>query len=377
MATLANILGADALEQFEAQAEIRHGLPAAAYTSGAVQRLENERLFPESWVFVGLAHEMPNPGDVVPVTVAGQPILLVRGHGGEITAFHNVCRHRGTTLVAEACHVDQVLTCPYHAWAYGLDGRLRATPHFDGYGSHTPSAFDPTNFGLVSVRSFQWHDWLFVNLDGKAMPFEQYVTPLEQRLRDIEFDKVTPLATLDFGTVNANWKLLMENFMEPYHVAFVHPKTAQGQPLRDHYTVVDGACLGCAVDVVTDEEGVGTAARASEALDMSARYLTLFPNFVLGVYVPDQLGVHLNTPLDAGQTHQRRVIYHVGRDTPSADSVESLSELWRNVHLEDHAIVERLQEGRASDVMESGGLLSPHWEDGVRRFQELVLEAIR
>ena len=110
---------------------------------------------------------------------------------------------------------------------------------------------------------------------------------------------------------------------------------------------------------------------------MSARYLTLFPNFVLGIYVPDQLGVHINTPVDAGRTRQRRVIYHIGREEPSADVVESLSELWHSVHLEDHAIVERLQQGRASDVMQAGGLLSPHWEDGVRRFQELVLEALR
>ena len=334
-------------------------------------------LFRKSWVFVGFAHAMRNPGDVVPVTVAGQPLVLVRGRDGEIRAFHNVCRHRGTTLVSEACHVDRLLTCPYHAWAYDLEGRLRSTPHFDGYGNHTPADFEPTSFGLVSVSSFQWHDWLFVNLDGKAMPFEQYVTPLERRMQDIEFDKVTPLATLDFGTVNANWKSLMENFMEPYHVAFVHPKTAGGQPLKNHYTVVDGLCIGCAVDVAADEEAEpSTAVLASEALDMSARYLTLFPNFVLGIYVPDQLGVHINTPVDAGHTHQRRVIYHMGQEAPSADIVESLSELWHSVHLEDHEIVERLQQGRASEVVEAGGLLSPHWEGGIRRFQELVLEAL-
>ena len=111
-------------------------------------------------------------------------------------------------------------------------------------------------------------------------------------------------------------------------------------------------------------------------LDVSSRYLTLFPNFVLGWYEPDQLGIHLNVPLGPGRTAQRRMIYHTDAAALSAAAVEEVKELWRKVHHEDHAICERLQRGRSSPVADEGGVLSPHWEDNVRAFQELVAGAV-
>ena len=109
---------------------------------------------------------------------------------------------------------------------------------------------------------------------------------------------------------------------------------------------------------------------------MSSRYLTLFPNFVLGRYFPDQIGVHLNVSTGIDRTWQRRVIYTTEGESLGSGQVEALSDLWYKVHKEDHEICERLQVGRGSDVAALGGWLSPHWEDSVRRFQELVVEAV-
>jgi choline monooxygenase len=103
----------------------------------------------------------------------------------------------------------------------------------------------------------------------------------------------------------------------------------------------------------------------------------LFPNFVFGRYLPDEIGVHLDVPVAVDRTHQRRVIYHTGEGDMAPETVEKLASLWHKVHKEDHAICERLQEGRASDLAAQGGWLSPHWEDSVRRFQELVVEALQ
>ena len=112
----------------------------------------------------------------------------------------------------------------------------------------------------------------------------------------------------------------------------------------------------------------------SSTLAVTSRYLTLFPNFVMDTYAPDQVGVHLNIPVSVDETRQYRVIY-VHKDSSISDSeIEQLTTLWYNVHKEDHAICERLQLGRKSDVAMSGGYLSPHWEVSVRRFQELVVE---
>lgn len=371
--SLQDLLGAQALAAFDNPGPIATGLPSTAYTSEDFFALENAKLFHDSWVFVGFAHELAKPGDVTPVSVAGRPLLLVRNHAGEVNAFHNVCRHRCLKLVDAPCNVGHVLRCPYHSWTYSLDGELKLTPYFGGREPRQAAeGFDRKSRGLVAVRVAVWRDWIFINLCGTAPDFDDFVAPLARRLEDIDFDRVEHLVTIDLGEVRANWKLLMENFIEPYHVQFVHSTTTE-QPLGDHYTINEAGCLGSAIDIsrAPDEP------TRDDTLSVSSRYLTLFPNFVLGRYFPDQIGVHLNTPVAVDRTIQRRAIYATGADRVSAAKTEKLAKLWYDVHKEDHAICERLQAGRASDVAMDGGVLSPIWENSVRSFQSLVLDALR
>ena len=219
------------------------------------------------------------------------------------------------------------------------------------------------------MRVATWHDWVFVNLNGTAPPIEDFVAPLQRHLGGLDLSRMKHVVTIDLGEIAANWKLLMENFIEPYHVPFVHATTTE-QPLTDHYTVNEPGCLGCAVDVS------GTAKR-DDTLSADSRYLTLFPNFVLGLYLPDQVGVHLDVPLAPGRTSQRRAVYSLQAETVSDEHADELARLWRDVHVEDQVICERLQEGRASAVADGGGVLSPLWEDAVRSFQELVASRLR
>ena len=379
-ASLQSILGAGTLAAFESPAPVARGLPGTAYTSEAFFALENERIFSASWVFAGFAHEMSHAGDVMPVTVAGRPVLLVRDAGHRIRAFHNVCRHRCLKLVDAPGNVGRAIRCPYHSWTYGFDGALHVAPYFGGRDPRaTPAGFDLAEHGLAPVRSAAWHDWIFVDLSGGAPPFGEFVAPLQRRLDGLDLAGLHHLATLDFGEVAANWKLLMENFIEPYHVQFVHSTTTE-QPLADHYTIIEPGiiepgvngpgCLGCGVDVA------GAATR-DDTLSADSRFLTLFPNFVLGLYLPDEVGVHLDVPLAPDRTLQRRAIYGLGPEPASAERAERLARLWRDVHREDHAICERLQRGRASEAAADGGVLSPVWEDSVRRFQELVVNRLR
>jgi choline monooxygenase len=217
-----------------------------------------------------------------------------------------------------------------------------------------------------------WHDWIFVNLSPQPMPFADFLAPIKRQLGANDVTDYIPLVTIDLGEVPCNWKLLMENFIEPYHVQFVHKSTTE-QPLEDHYTVVDEHCLGSAVELSADQ-----VANAREGtLGVTSHYLTLFPNFVMGTYQPDQMGVHLNVPLGAGLTQQHRVIYS-HRDAGYSDvKIQQLADLWRSVHREDHAMCIRLQEGRRSPLAAMGGSLSPYWENSVRKFQERVADAIR
>jgi len=347
--------------------QVEQGLPSSAYTSESYFHSECNSLFLNNWVFVGFAHELRESGDAIPITVAGQPIVLIRNAQREIAAFHNVCSHRCLKLVNEPMNVGSMICCPYHSWTYNLDGKLCATPFFGGK-EHVPEGFDMSEHNLRSINIFVWHDWIFVNLSNDAEAFEDYAKPLINNFEDIDFNKVKPLATLNFGKISTNWKFLMENFIEPYHVQFVH-RTTTSQPLEDHYTIVDGVCVGSAIDL--DEEN-----KVEGSLSVSSRYLTLFPNFIIGRYFPDQIGVHLNIPVDSEHTIQKRVIYSTEDKIATPEEIDAMKKLWWEVHKEDHAICERMQLGRASPVSNDGGMLSPYWEDSVRAFQKMVVDSV-
>lgn len=352
------------LHSFFEETAPRRGLPPEAYTQENFWCAERHTVFARNWVCIGFAHELRNVGDAVPVTIGGHPLVMVLNQSGEIGVFHNVCRHRCLMLVDQPKNVGKLIRCPYHAWAYDLDGHLRAAPHFGGINTQEPDGFVRAEHGLVPVRAQVWHDWVFVNIDGSAEPFDDYAASMIARLEGIDWDKVDCIGQLDFGEIACNWKLIMENFIEPYHVQFVHALTTD-QPLEEHYTIVDGNCLGSAVDL---EEETGTAG----SLAVSSRYLTLYPNFILGRYFPDQMGVYLNVPTGPGTIMQKRALYTTEGQTLSDDEVAGLKKLWWDVHKEDHEMTERLQLGRSSVIANDGGVLSPAWEDSVRAFQEKI-----
>jgi len=347
--------------------KIQKGLSSKAYTDQNFWKTESSTIFQNNWVFVGFAHELKKSGDVLPITVAEEPIVLIKDKNENIKAFHNVCSHRCLKLIDKPKNVGKIISCPYHAWAYDLNGNLLASPHFGGTNKHKPSGFFSKKNGLKSIRIKIWHDWIFINLDKKAIPFNKYASSLIQKLNKIKLNKIYPVATLEFGEINTNWKFLIENFIEPYHVQFVHKKTTS-QPLKDHYPIVDGICYGCGVDLKEEKTSSGNLA-------VSSRYLSLFPNFIIGTYFPGQIGVHLNNPLGPNITTQKRVIYTTEGHKLNKAEIRKQRNLWWKVHKEDHEICERLQLGRSSPISIKGGLLSPHWEKSVRAFQKIVFKS--
>ena len=125
---MSQVLNASLLKEFDQDCVPRRGLPGAAYVSQSFMELENTHLFSKSWVFVGFAHQLSNSGDVLPVSVGGQPIFILRNAENKITAFHNVCRHRNLQLVDKPTNCGRLLRCPYHSWSYDLNGKLKNAP---------------------------------------------------------------------------------------------------------------------------------------------------------------------------------------------------------------------------------------------------------
>jgi choline monooxygenase len=347
---------------------IHNGLSSSAYTDNDFWIKEGSTIFSDNWVFVGFKHELKSVGDVFPIKVADQPIFLVKNSNEEINAFHNVCSHRCIILVDQPKNVKKIISCPYHAWAYDLNGKLLASPHFGGTDNHKPKKFIPSDHGLKAIRIKVWYDWIFININNNAPIFEEYAAPLIKQLEGVDLENIKRVATLDFGEIQTNWKFLIENFIEPYHVQFVHKKTTS-QPLSDHYTIVDGTCYGSGVDLEEEDS-------SSDNLAVTSKYLSLFPNFIIGTYFPGQLGVYLNSPICTNRTKQKRIIYTTKNNELTKNQIEKQKKLWWAVHKEDHEICERLQEGRSSPIALQGGLLSPHWENSVRAFQKIIMKSI-
>ena len=293
-----------------------YGLPPESYTDDGFWKKECNTVLSDDWLFVGLVHELKNPGDIIPLSIASKPIFLVKDLENKISAFHNVCSHRCLKLVDEKKNVGKIIKCPYHAWSYNLKGQLKAAPHIGGTNQHKPEGFNFSDHGLKPIRTHIWHDWIFINFNGKAKKFEEYAKPLIKRFNDIDLTKLNYVATLDFGKINTNWKFLIENFIEPYHVQFVH-KTTTNQPLKDHYTFVDGKCYGSGVDMEQEDE------KNYNALSVTSRYLSLFPNFIMGTYYPNQVGVYLNIPISPGVTSQKRIIYTIDNKVMTKKEIQA------------------------------------------------------
>ena len=132
---------------------------------------------------------------------------------------------------------------------------------------------------------------------------------------------------------------------------------------------MDGICYGSGVNVDKEDN------KNSSALSVSSKYLSLFPNFIIGTYYPNQIGVYLNIPIGPGITSQKRIIYSTEGKSMSKEEIDITKKIWWSVHKEDHEMCERLQEGRSSPASNDGGLLSPHWEKGVQKFQKLIIQA--
>ena len=230
------------------------GLLSDAYTSADYLQKEQQTLFTQHWICVGLASDLPHPGDVYPTEVAGMPIVLVRdGHRvlptaaqirerspnclqpGTVSAFHNVCRHRGLQLIDKPCNVQGNIRCPYHSWTYKLDGRLKSTPHFGGYYKNTYEGFSRADKGLIPIRCQLWLDLVFVNLSGDAPPLEGSLQPVIERWSGYDLDLLRREPREIQLQCNANWKLAVENFSESYHLSWVHPALNSLSRMEDHF----------------------------------------------------------------------------------------------------------------------------------------------
>jgi phenylpropionate dioxygenase-like ring-hydroxylating dioxygenase large terminal subunit len=213
-------------------------LPAWAYTSPEFYAREVESIFMKVWNFIGRADHIPNPGDYFTLEFAGVPVVVVREREtGQLRAFVNVCRHRGTILV-EGEGNCRAFKCPYHSWVYGTDGRLLGAPEMD-----QTRDFDMTRYPLMPVRLESWAGFLFINFDEHAGPLADYLGDLPDNLAGHTASDLVCVRRRSYD-LKCNWKVFAENAKESYHIATVHAKTinqyASAKVAKYEYVTVRG-----------------------------------------------------------------------------------------------------------------------------------------
>ena len=203
--------------------EYSYTLPSYMYLDPDVYEMEKERIFYRSWQYACHTALLKEPGDYVTVQICDQNVFVMRGNDGELRAFYNVCQHRAHELLpAGSGNVARAIVCPYHAWAFEKDGRLRGAPR-----SQQRPGFNKADFSLKPVNLEIFLDCAFINLDPDAQPLSEIAGDLERDIRERVpfYDRLKTLRMNGFGEtrIDAGWKVVVDNYVECYHCEHAHP----------------------------------------------------------------------------------------------------------------------------------------------------------
>lgn len=340
-------------------------IPSSWYTRPEFHDLELETVFSRTWQGIGHVSQLAED-DPIAATVAGNPLLVLQGTEGRPQTFYNVCCHRGGPLAVKRSGEDGsncVLQCQYHGWTYRLDGSLRGVPRFD-----RTELFDKRDFGLIPVATDVWDGLVFVNLSSSELQVSKLLDGVADRIAPIDISKFRFVLREDYD-VRCNWKMYVDNYLEGYHVPFVHPELCKMYDFREYTAETSKWYLLQHVPLDADESFYGRTGG-------TAFYYFLFPNFMLNI-LPGRLQTNLVIPVDADRC--RVIFQYYYEDTESMKGQELIArdiEYSDEIQKEDIDICERVQVGLSSRAYDRGRL-SPEAEQGVYHFQTLLRESFR
>lgn len=280
-------------------------LPGKYYTSPDVFQQELEQIFYESWICCGREEKIARPGEYFVQEIGTESLIIIRDQQGEVRAFYNVCRHRGTLIcTAQSGKFSKAIQCPYHAWTYSLDGRLIGAPHMDEV-----SDFDKSAYPLKSVVTRVWEGMIYINLSATPRPFEEIFSTLIGKFSNWNLPALRSGGKIEYD-VKANWKLIIENYSECYHCPLVHPELSSVSPYRSgDNDLMEGPFLGGSMLLNHD---VGSLTMSMEACGVTIHgvapddmnrvyYYSIFPNSLLSLH-PDYVMLHTLWPQDHDRT---------------------------------------------------------------------------
>jgi len=342
---------------------VQRTLPYSWYTDPEVLRREQERIFRSAWQYVGHLGRLPEPGTFFAARAGRTPVVVTRARDDELRAFVNVCRHRGFT-VAEGEGKRETLQCPYHAWTYGLDGALRSAPRSD-----EEQDFPLGELGLVPAALDTWGPFVFVNAGPEPEPLADALGSMPAQIEELGLDVDDLVFHSRWETeLDANWKIVCENFLECYHCQVAHPAFAE------------------VIDVSTDAYALSTEGRLSSQrgpvranVDLEgelqrAQFHFLWPNLGVNIFAGrPNLSIGPMVPLSADRTY-RFLDYFFGSEV-DAGWIADLMAFDTQVGSEDRGLVEGVHRGMASGALDHGVLMGRS-EQLIGHFQQLTAAAL-
>jgi glycine betaine catabolism A len=335
-------------------------LPQRYFVSPELFEEELGKIFANQWVLVGHQSEVSQAGDYFVRAVAKESIVIVRDKNDAVGAFYNVCRHRGTRLCEEERGHVPAIQCPYHAWTYGLDGRLIGAPHMDEV-----KGFKKEHYSLRKVHAGIWDGFIFVNLANQPDPLEEWFAPLQEKFSQWSLPRLRSAKRVEYH-VKANWKLMFENYSECYHCPGVHPMLSKVSPYDSAQNdLTEGPFLGgfmkinpgksltmsgdaCALSIEQEQE------QENDKNGGRVFYYSIFPNMLLSMH-PDYVMVHQLWPEAPDRT---RIIcdwfFHPDAFGRADFNPQDAIEFWDVTNKQDWHVCELSQQGIASRAYEPG-----------------------
>jgi glycine betaine catabolism A len=334
-------------------------LPQKYFVSPEVFAEEQEKIFSKQWLLLGHQSQLKKSGDFFLATIAGESVIVTRDQRSQVRAFYNVCRHRGTRLKEDASGHSVTIRCPYHAWTYGLDGRLIGAPHMD----EVPG-FDKADYPLHPVNLGVWEGFIFVNSAKDPLPPERWFAPLVAKFSHWNIPTLRPAKRIEYD-VRANWKLMFENYSECYHCPGVHPMLSKVSPYDSaENDLAEGPFLGgfmkinpgkslsmsgnaCALPIEHDQEH-------NKESTQRVFYYSIFPNMLLSLH-PEYVMVHQLWP----QSPERTLIvcdwlFHPDAFARKDFKPDDAIEFWDMTNKQDWHVCELSQQGIASRAYRPG-----------------------
>jgi Rieske 2Fe-2S family protein len=336
-------------------------LDPVLYLDPEVAQREQRRIFERTWQLAGHTSQLPKPGAYLTAWAGNQPVLVVRGEAGELRAFRNVCRHRGSMLLTGSGQCKAAIRCRYHGWTYRLDGELIGVPEGRAFGEK----LDKSQLGLMPARVEEMCGLLFVNLDAQAPSLAETVGDLPQRLAPYGIDKLEHFSPYR-GEQPANWKVIVDNYLEGYHVPIAHPGLMRlldykryEADLHDGYVWFEAPLR----DNPTGNRMARLYSRLARPMPQLGeehlrvwRYVFIYPNTAIDLY-PDQVNTWQIRPNEVDSIHDSYDCYRAPGAGPRTRLVQKINHRFNSEVLdEDIDLVLGVQRGLATRDYRCGPL---------------------